>query len=335
MNEMNIKKITPSICNDSFIPAIIFEIEIEYQEHMEVLLEVKGLVRSSDQKIVSDLKEAIFSDKKVSSRLGAKLDRQNNEKRNIKTQMISLFDKRVIEYLETTRKNNEKRDVILILDIFMTYLISNSRIAHIHYIEPSDVGYSPITLKDFEGSKLLLHKYSRDYYSHTSDQFIISGDGDRDFIKIEKLKVRKEIIIKSSDWVHDYSPLIGLGEYFIVEIPKGDIILEKAWTYIQKAEECFKQWDDKGAFVNCREIGVFLDKEIKKNTEKKSFDRNKWDRMYNHFNSYASMNLHVEDFCKKSGIDESTVFFDRNDVETLILKTKILIKYAENLINKN
>ncbi|GAH51838.1 unnamed protein product [marine sediment metagenome] len=38
---------------------------------------------------------------------------------------------------------------------------------------------------------------------------------------------------------------------------------------------------------------------------------------------------------EKSGIDESTVFFDRNDVETLILKTKILIKYAENLIKKN
>ena len=48
-----------------------------------------------------------------------------------------------------------------------------------------------------------------------------SGGGQNDgyiSIKIEKKKL--EHVIKSSDWVHDFLPKLGIGEYEIIEIPK-------------------------------------------------------------------------------------------------------------------
>jgi len=36
-------------------------------------------------------------------------------------------------------------------------------------------------------------------------------------------------------------------------IPKGKKVIEEAWNYEEKAEECYRQWNTKGVYGNCRE----------------------------------------------------------------------------------
>ena len=127
---------------------------------------------------------------------------------------------------------------------------------------------------------------------------------------------------------------MGLGEYFIVEIPKGRKVIEEAWKYIEKAEECFRTWDTKGVYVNCREAGSLLDGTIKGKFGKNSFVyKEKWGRTYGKFEGAASLGLHLEDIKKnQQRYPSEDIKIGKADAEHILIVTKVLIKYAEELL---
>ena len=163
-------------------------------------------------------------------------------------------------------------------------------------------------------------------------RFII-GLYEENFInRFEDHSTQIKLEIPQSHWVDKILPLLSFGEYFILEIPKGYKKLEEAWNYIVKADNCYRMWDTKGAFANCREVGTLLDKMMK---EKLANNPNikKWKRSIDKFNYLSSLDLHTEDI--KNEKPEGVINVNKNDTEHLLIVTKALLKYAEELLIEN
>ncbi len=139
--------------------------------------------------------------------------------------------------------------------------------------------------------------------------------------------------IPKSHWVETILPALGLGQYFIVEIPYGQKVIQEAWDYLEKAEKSFWAWDSKSVYANCRELGTLLDKSIK---EKLGINRFAvgllWSKAYEKFNDLASLDLHLEDLRKSSRYSPEEIKISKADAEHLLLRSKCLIKYAEELM---
>ena len=138
--------------------------------------------------------------------------------------------------------------------------------------------------------------------------------------------------IEQSYWVKNILPALNFGEYFIIEIPKGNKLVKEAWAYIEKADNCYKNWDKKGAYANCREVGGMLDRIIKEKLSGKPIMK-KWKRTIGKFNYMASLNLHIEEITNEE--PKGIVEINKNDTEHIIIVTKALLKYAEELLIEN
>lgn len=138
--------------------------------------------------------------------------------------------------------------------------------------------------------------------------------------------------IEQSYWVKNILPALNFGEYFIIEIPKGNKLVKEAWAYIEKADNCYKNWDTKGAYANCREVGVLLDRIIKEKLSGNPIMK-KWKRTIEKFNYMSSLNLHIEEITNEE--PKGIVEINKNDTEHIIIVTKALLKYAEELLIEN
>ena len=150
-------------------------------------------------------------------------------------------------------------------------------------------------------------------------------------------QINLEFEIPQSHWVEKILSKIGFLEYFLIEIPKGRKTIAKVWDLLEAAEVSFGQLDFIALFVKCREIGTLLDSKLKEELGSKSFSyKIRWGRSYDKFNYYSSYALHLEDFKKGDqsySVEEIKV--NKIDAEQLMLRTKSLIKYAEELMSEN
>lgn len=231
----------------------------------------------------------------------------------------------------------KKGNVKLILNLHVKFLKSRTLISHLHAIEPERIGLTPkVRLSSgWEGTgKIVVYAYDSGFTAEATNQWVLSGDGKPVFLELMECPLKAEIIISSSDWIYDYAPKLGLGEYFVVEIPKGRMVIQAAWSYIEKAEECFRRWDTKGVYAYCREAGTLLDKEIKNKFGDSFIYNERWGRAFAKFEHLASLDLHIENIKKSQKYKEEEIKVGRSDAEHLLIITKALIKYTEELLQE-
>lgn len=141
----------------------------------------------------------------------------------------------------------------------------------------------------------------------------------------------ENVTIPQSHWVKNVLPAWELFDYFLVEVPRGTTTIEAAWKYVASAEVAFSQWDMKSLAANCREVGKVLDADLKERLGAENLDYSvKWGRALHRFGHLVSWPLHVEDNRKQpEGYAPDAT---KADGEYLILNTKALVKYAEELL---
>lgn len=138
--------------------------------------------------------------------------------------------------------------------------------------------------------------------------------------------------IPHSHWISNVLPGLGQPEYFLLEIPKGDRVLEDAWRYLDQAENSYRNWNTKGAYANCRELGTLLNRTVGEKFGKGDFRSEKWGRAYASFERLASLDLHLEDIKKSENMSPAEVKVFRSDVEHLLFRTRCLLKYGQELL---
>ncbi len=168
------------------------------------------------------------------------------------------------------------------------------------------------------------------------NRWIISGRDKPTFLAVSEQSLKKDVLIKSTDWIHDYAPKLGLGEYFIVEIPIDRKEIKDAWSLIEEAEEAFRRWDIGSVYNKCRKVGYELDRVIMSKFGKDSFNyKERWGRAYAKFEHLASLEQHLEEIKAKSKqYKPKEIKVSKADAEHLLIITKALIKFAEELLRE-
>ncbi|MCK4433933.1 hypothetical protein KAU92_00475 [Candidatus Bathyarchaeota archaeon] len=330
--------IIPSPYEYSIPPGIMFEIKIAYQKFHEAVISIEGWLRSNDGKILAKAVEASPSGQPKSSEIGARGSiRDKNFKEEVYTStLIARLEKKALNYIENRRIQNKKRDIFFTLDLNVRSIETRAEISHLHQTDPRPYLTKPLIVTKRSGAKdtgsLLAYAYDPEFFPSLTNLWVISGSGSQVFLSINQQSLKKEgIRIPSTDWIHDYAPKLELGEYFIVEIAKGKMTIKKAWEYVEKAEECYRQWDTKGAYANCREVGKLLSEVIKKRFRKSPMIK-KWKRAIEKFEKLTSLDLHEEDI--KEEVPKGEISISKADTEHILIVTKALIKYAEELLQE-
>jgi hypothetical protein len=338
---MEIKNVKVGPFEKFIFPCLQFYVEIAYTKYDEMIVNIGGYLESDDGKIIAVVNEVLPQILTSIGELWAKESHYSKEfKEDIyKATLIAILDKKALDYLENSRKRNKKGNVKLILNLHVKFLKSRTSISHLHAIDPHSIGLTPkvrLSSGREEIGKIVVYAYDSEFIAQSPNQWILSGDKSPVFLELKECPLKAEITISSSDWIYDYAPKLGLGEYFVVEIPKGRMVIQDAWSYIEKAEECFRRWDSKGVYAYCREAGKLLNNEIEKKFGKNSFIYNeRWGWSYAKFEHLASLDLHIEDIKRSQKYQEEEIKVGRSDAEHLLIITKALIKYAEELLQES
>lgn len=103
---------------------------------------------------------------------------------------------------------------------------------------------------------------------------------------------------------------------FHIEIPKGRKTIQEACNYVEKAEECFRNWNTKGVYAYCREIGALLNGTIKGKFGKNSFIYGeRWGRTYGRFEHFQLLARNI--------ILNTTIMLLEDTMKTLNKDTKL------------
>jgi len=321
----------------SVFPCLSFKLEIKYMQYQEALVGIEGWLLTDDEKRIADIKE--YSNRESSNishtiaAEGSSFDSQFREATCYIT-VLAPLDRRALNHIERRRMEERKRDVKLQLHLNVTSIDSKAVLLPVIPVKSENLGLNHISVPTSRGAdtgELLATTYDPKFNPAHNNQWVLSGKDSPQFLSIEKDEINTDIKIPSSDWIHDFAPKLELGEYFIVEIPKGKKSIEEAWDYIDKAEESFRNWDTKGAYAHCREAGTLLNETIK-GKFKNNPTIKKWNKTIGRFESLASLDLHTEDIKKEN--PEGEIKVGKSDTEHILIVTKALIKYAEELLHE-
>lgn len=115
-----------------------------------------------------------------------------------------------------------------------TYFIS--RDFPVWKINPGKLGLREILVPTSRGEKpseLLVTAYDTEYgRGYGSLEWIISGRVNPIFLEIQEESLKKVKRIPAPDWIHDFAPKLGIGEFFVIEVPE---IKDPGHEYIAEA----------------------------------------------------------------------------------------------------
>jgi hypothetical protein len=282
---------------------------------------------------------SIDSRKEKVSAKGTYQDKNMNET-TYHVVLSTQLNEKVLKYLENERTKNEKKDINLKIELNVSYIQSETTISHIYLIPPEKFRLPENQIQTSSGRskrfEVLVYAYDSEYNTDKNNGWLLSGDGGPKFLSLATRKLKTTFRIPSNDWIFEYAPKFDIGKSFVVEIPQGKPILEKAWKYIEEADESYRNWNTKAVYANCRECGNLLDKELGDKMGRKSFNyKERWGRAFKRFKNtsfseLASLDLHIEDL--KKGYPEEDVKILKPDAEHLIIQTKALVNYAQELL---
>ncbi|TGL85761.1 hypothetical protein EHQ68_16750 [Leptospira congkakensis] len=315
---MKIKELIPSIIKNSLHPAIKLDLFIEFDSNTCLPINYYSSIFTIDKKFISNLEMiSLFGDNRTNT-LSNTLSRGAGIRENLEIFSISFvwrISNIELEYLENLRNEGNLK---LNISTSINYLENNFSISNIKYGKIKDLNID---------KELLFYEYDANYHPFHTDMNLIAINSNRDFLKSKTDIINHLLEIKSSDWLNDFAPNLGLGNFFVVKIPTNNKTLKNAWNYISNGEKSLLECNYKGVLANCRECISAIDKKVKSNPYYQSnfFFREKWNRKISH---YLSLGLHLEDINESP---EENHIISRADAHFALFSTKAILNYYEEI----
>lgn len=298
---MRVELLKPNPGYNFVNPTIRFDTRIEHNRGKEAIIQVNGWVKTEADIYISPLTELLESDQRKDelAARGTYHDR-NNYTNTHHLILTTQLNEKSLKYVENERTKNKKKDVVLKIELNIAFLESDALISHVHMLDTPQfkLPYNKIPTNtgreiDF---KIMAYAYDREYSSNTNNGWILSGNNSPSFLSVHNQKISYRVTIPSSDWINDYAPIFGLGNYLIIEIPTGSETISDAWAYVKKADIAYMNWDSKSVYANCRECGRLLNYKMQeKYGEKGYISEERWGSCYKRFNHLSSIDLHLEE----------------------------------------
>lgn len=216
---MRLVSISPKPNNEESVdPLLTFDVIVEIQRGRHLPIDLSVVVRCEDKKILGVARPM------ASEKGGFSLDaREYSDSGTIPVSVrLSLpISPKHLDYLEDLRSRHRKGDVVLHCDLEFHFLVSKVVNA---CLKPSSE-----SMKDETGNKIHPVYYSHHstndpFYSHTSNMWVLSGDGSRTFLERATLQHKETVTIGSSDWLHDYATPWMATKYMVVELPQPELL---------------------------------------------------------------------------------------------------------------
>ncbi|MFA4956131.1 MAG: hypothetical protein WC556_04065 [Candidatus Methanoperedens sp.] len=262
---MRIDKIDVMPVLDSINPEILFEIYLFIERNFEIPIEITGSIFSDENKKIANIHNLMYASNQ-GFELAAEY-RENKQEENRTVKLIAPLSHKVLDYIETLREKNKKGDVVLTLDIVIRTLTSKTIISPIIIIRPGgEIG----TNIERGGNYLIAHNSSGNFSPSNPNMWILSGNGSPTFIKTIDYNSKNKVIIRSSDWIHDYCPVFQIGrfsvfEYLLPDYAEGSGSIEEKLNAsidaIKKMEENLIRGDWNGVIEDSRAVWELFKKD--------------------------------------------------------------------------
>ena len=214
---MNIQKITAKPGLSSIAPELEFEAELEFQQQLEIPLDVTGAIFSEDGMKISIVHSAFEKDKRF--KLSAiDIGNPNNQGYPMTRTTVSLnatLDGKVLDHIDTLRTRSEKGDVVLTFDLSVKAIFSKAALS---YLFPNESGIAA------DQPKPVYYQYQCGFSSRMNNMWILSGDSGASFLEVGTQTFKAKIVIPSSDWIHDYCPVFQIGKFSVFEYLIPDFV---------------------------------------------------------------------------------------------------------------
>lgn len=193
--------------------AIRIDLTLRMNKH-EALLHLDGLLLAEDGKLLTTLtpfrETTRLTPREVAAR-GSSQDNMLGQMNEESVSVVGFLSEKVIDYVHALRDKNLKRDVRFTVKLKPVVLQPRAYVAHFH----SDLG--------IQGREVVTWKYDPNYSSSVNNRWVISGDGSPVFLQVVEQQEEVPIIIKSSDWVQEFAPHLGIGNFVVAELPVPEI----------------------------------------------------------------------------------------------------------------
>lgn len=138
-----------------------------------------------------------------------------------------------------------------------------------------------------------------------------------------------EYHIAQSDWIEKVLSKMGHRKFHLLELDLTHCEIQKALEYLVDAEQGLDEGNLEMMAIKCREIVSHLSKSYLRLASDDS-RKDKWIPVSKCVSDFASKALHREDINSSRANDDHLVF-SRSDAEYLLILTKALIRYAQQL----
>jgi len=324
------------IYKNSIVPSLLVSINGKISANA-ILVNISAGLYSEDNKFLSFSQPFIDIDihqnvKTNSEQINiSEINSGGTKEVEVSYKLIFQLSEKTLDHIEESRKKNPDGDVVFNFSLKIDFVEIWIGIGYFAEYKIPGSGHE----------KLAIVRSARGERDQNLNILIENGNGPS--LMSHHFEVKKSYKIDSSHWIKHYLPELGLGRYFIVEIPEGKHSLGHAWEILNEAEKAFRRWNAKDVMDNCRLVGQYLDGQIKEKFGDNSFVYNeRWGRIYGGgtkgFSGWNALASHIEDI-KTNGTGGRTypkddVKITKSDAEAALLFTKVLIKYCEELLEE-
>ncbi len=264
---MRINKIVVRPEEKSLNPELVFEIEMNIQNKAEIPLEIRGSIFTEDGIKIANIYEIIHDFSRSYELAAEDVNSINEEKITIKLGVGALLNYKALDYIETLRDKNQKRDVVLNLDIIIKSLKSRAMLSHMFLLESKALDFQ--LPGEYKNAKPVFYEYFRNGINPSHiNMWILSGNGGATFIEMRNIEFKEKIVIPSSDWINDYCSVFQIGRFSVFEYPLPDYLegaertitirLDESINAIKKMEEDIKKGEWNQVIEDSRAVWELL-----------------------------------------------------------------------------
>ncbi len=262
-------------------PALQIEVELEYIVSQEMLLNIYGDI-IVDKKIIAPIKISEIPDSELNPKIE---DGEKFAPTNITIKEYVELDRELVDYIERSRDSNPERNVTFNFKLTASYLENAVVLSYVAELSTSilNQGTSKIidniigrgyTLNERDISLLVYaHPSQSPYHQDRPNLNLMSTSGTGYmYIAHKSITRRCETTIPSSEWIYNYAPKLGIGNFLVLEIPlkfpdnnnklNDDTLkaLKNVWILISTAEKSFLDMNPQGVISTCRQAVESLSK---------------------------------------------------------------------------
>lgn len=213
---MILKSIVPRTDDTYIEPVLLWDIVVSYEMGKRVPLGFNVIIHTEDQKILGVARPSSLGIGDLGLEAGSEATKTIEQSSN--WQVVLPLSAKHLDHLEELRARNPRRDVVLQCHVEVQFLVSKVVNA---YLRPG-----PEIAGD-RGKPLQAVVYdwqAHPFQTQYNTMWILSGEGGRTFVRCETKRFSQMIVIRASDWVHDYLSPWRQTRYVLIELPQPEIL---------------------------------------------------------------------------------------------------------------